>query len=73
MSQSTGLELAIELSLWATPTALATAAALRAPRGARAAWWLVAGAGATITADKALDLHTQKNYEQQASRTWERY
>ena len=58
MAQATGAQLVFEVALWATPTALAVGAALRAPRGRRAAWWVVAAAGGMITADKAVDLQT---------------
>lgn len=57
MAQVTGARLVFEVALWATPTALAVGAALRAPRGRRAAWWVVAGGCAAITADKAVDVH----------------
>lgn len=56
MADATGEQLTFEVLLWATPTALAVGAALRAPRGRRVAWWVVAVASAVITADKALDV-----------------
>lgn len=56
LADSTGWSLAGELFLWAIPALLAIRAGLRAPRGARTVWWIVALACAVITLDKAFDL-----------------
>lgn len=56
LADSTGFTLA-QVCLWAVPALLAIRAGLRAPRGERSVWWIIASGSFVITTDKAIDLH----------------